>query len=291
MLAQASVVLHHARTFTGPTTTASLHIWVTDTHTPVFVYSSICIYTHQFLINIYNYIYIYKHILNSSTDTVTNKPRDCHHCILIPEEFLTVVKSFEVNQPTPLIAYNATHCHAKIDRSSYKTAKLMNSENTDIMYLDFSNALHQVPHKISFAWSIQIGLDMSTATQFNKRQIKASWQSSNKTRRWSIYRYETPLTIFYLSTISLSKKTLAKYVIKSAWGVLGPMWPLHGETQRDAHVLCSGASCDDQRLQLITAAGFQHLTYQRAPEASTCALGLALTGDFTGVSRGREALK
>lgn len=59
----------------------------------------------------------------------------------------------------------------------------MNSENTDIMYLDFSNALHQVPHKISFAWSIQIGLDMSTATQFNKRQIKASWQSSNKTRR------------------------------------------------------------------------------------------------------------
>lgn len=183
MLAQASVVLHHARTFTGPTTTASLHIWVTDTHTPVFVYSSICIYTHQFLINIYNYIYIYKHILNSSTDTVTNKPRDCHHCILIPEEFLTVVKSFEVNQPTPLIAYNATHCHARIDRSSYKTAKLMNSENTDIMYLDFSNALHQVPHKISFAWSIQIGLDMSTATQFNKRQIKASWQSSNKTRR------------------------------------------------------------------------------------------------------------
>lgn len=46
----------------------------------------------------------------------------------------------------------------------------MNSENTDIMFLDFSNALHQVSYKISFAWSIQIGLDMSTATHLNKRR-------------------------------------------------------------------------------------------------------------------------
>lgn len=72
-------------------------------------------------------------------------------------------------------------CHAKLDCSFKKTAKLMNSENTDIMYLKFSNALDQVPYKISFAWSIQIGLDVSTATHLNKREkVKTLGQSGNK---------------------------------------------------------------------------------------------------------------
>lgn len=152
----------------------------------------------------------------------------------------------------------------------------MNSENTDIMYLDFSNALHQVSYKISFAWSIQIGLDMSTATHLNKRPIKASWQSSNN--MWC-FEY------LQIWNSSYTQENLSNICHKIS---TGSTWISLTFTKE---VWCP---CTLQRSQLQWSVLTAHCS-SRIPASpvtkghrdSTCTWGWVLTGDFAGM-RGRE---
>lgn len=152
----------------------------------------------------------------------------------------------------------------------------MNSENTDIMYLDFSNALHQVSYKISFAWSIQIGLDMSTATHLNKRQIKASWQSSNN--MWC-FEY------LQIWNSSYTQENLSNICHKIS---TGSTWISLTFTKK---VWCP---CTLQRSQLqwsvLTAHGSSRIPVSpvtKGNRGSTCTWGWVLARDFAGV-RGRE---